>query len=111
MMGGRGEWTRQINTEGAGSIQEFEYDPAKSVLNKEKHGIDFEEAKALWKDENKTSVSSRYEKEPRELLIASYDGKVYAAVTTVRENRIRLISVRRARDYEVKVYERGRNDI
>ena len=30
----------------------FEYDPAKSAANKAKHGLDFEEAKALWKDEN-----------------------------------------------------------
>jgi uncharacterized DUF497 family protein len=26
----------------------FEYDPKKSEANKAKHGIDFEEAKALW---------------------------------------------------------------
>lgn len=28
----------------------FEYDENKSVINKNKHGIDFEEAKALWCD-------------------------------------------------------------
>jgi len=28
----------------------FEYDPNKSITNMEKHGIDFEEAQALWKD-------------------------------------------------------------
>ena len=28
----------------------FIYDPRKSELNNEKHGIDFEEAKALWDD-------------------------------------------------------------
>lgn len=27
---------------------EFEYDPAKSASNKAKHGVNFEEAKALW---------------------------------------------------------------
>jgi uncharacterized DUF497 family protein len=26
----------------------FEYDPGKSAENKRKHGIDFEEAQALW---------------------------------------------------------------
>ena len=30
---------------------EFEFDPAKSQVNKAKHGIDFEEAKALWDTE------------------------------------------------------------
>ena len=34
----------------------FEYDPAKSAANKAKHGLDFEEAKALWKDENLLEV-------------------------------------------------------
>jgi len=29
---------------------EFEFDPEKSVRNKAKHGIDFQEAQALWKD-------------------------------------------------------------
>nr|WP_283171045.1 hypothetical protein [Curtanaerobium respiraculi] len=29
---------------------EFEYDPAKSASNKLKHGIDFEDGKALWDD-------------------------------------------------------------
>jgi uncharacterized DUF497 family protein len=29
----------------------FEYDPHKSDSNREKHGIDFEEAQALWNDE------------------------------------------------------------
>lgn len=29
---------------------EFEYDPGKSETNKKKHGIDFEEAQALWFD-------------------------------------------------------------
>ena len=29
----------------------FEYDEAKSKANKEKHGIDFEEAQALWDNE------------------------------------------------------------
>ena len=28
----------------------FIYDPRKSELNNEKHGIDFEEAKAFWDD-------------------------------------------------------------
>ena len=30
----------------------FEYDINKSITNKTKHGVDFEEAKALFKDEN-----------------------------------------------------------
>jgi uncharacterized DUF497 family protein len=35
----------------------FEYDPAKSVSNLEKHGIDFEQAQELWRDEQALVVS------------------------------------------------------
>ena len=31
-----------------GDIMQFEYDPNKSKSNKEKHGIDFDEAQELW---------------------------------------------------------------
>ena len=31
-------------------LMKFEYDTAKSVANREKHGIDFDEAQALWDD-------------------------------------------------------------
>jgi uncharacterized DUF497 family protein len=107
-MGGRGEWTREIvNIE---AKAEFEYDPNKSRSNKEKHGIDFEEAKALWKDENRVRITSPYKEEPRELIIAKQGDNIHVAVITMRENRIRIISVRRARDYEVRIYERQKND-
>jgi len=35
----------------------FEYDENKSIKNKLKHGIDFEEAKALWENENALNSS------------------------------------------------------
>ncbi|MDR0875888.1 MAG: BrnT family toxin [Clostridiales Family XIII bacterium] len=107
-MGGRGEWTREI-------IQvelepEFEYDPNKSKSNKEKHGIDFEEAKSLWKDSNKIQYSSKYKEEPRELLFAVYNGKHYTAVITKRNGKVRIISVRRSHEDEVRIYEKENND-
>ena len=34
------------------TIPEFEYDRAKSDANVEKHGIDFEQAQELWRDED-----------------------------------------------------------
>jgi len=48
---------------------EFEYDPNKSKANKEKHGIDFEEAKALWSDPRAVDVLGRSEGEPRFIRI------------------------------------------
>ena len=44
----------------------FEYDPEKSRLNKAKHGIDFEEAQALWRDDMLLEAPARTEP-PRDL--------------------------------------------
>ena len=87
---------------------EFEYDPRKSDLNKAKHGIDFEEAKALWKDNWSLEVPSDYEGEERSLVIGLIDGTGWTAIITHRFESIRLISVRRWRDHEAKAYDNRR---
>jgi uncharacterized DUF497 family protein len=83
----------------------FEYDPDKSAENKRKHGIDFEEAQALWSDAALVEIPARTSDEPRWLLIGKIDEKHWSAVVTRREENIRLISVRRSRDEEVRIYE------
>jgi uncharacterized protein len=83
----------------------FEYGPDKSAENKRKHGIDFEEAQALWADPALVEIPARTSEEPRWLLIGKIDEKHWSAVVTRREVNIRLISVRRSRDEEVRIYE------
>jgi uncharacterized DUF497 family protein len=78
----------------------FEWDPAKSAMNKEKHGVDFEEAQAIWQDLDRTAVASGYVDEARTMTTGLLNGKLYTAVTTVRGDNIRIISVRRARGEE-----------
>ena len=84
---------------------QFEFDPAKSALNKQKHGIDFVEAQALWDDENRVIVEGRSDDELRFGMIGRIAEKHWTAFFTVRGMRLRLISVRRARPSEVKKYE------
>ncbi|WEX11301.1 BrnT family toxin [Chelativorans sp. AA-79] len=84
---------------------EFEYDPEKSARNRAKHGIDFEEAQALWLDEWLLEVSARTVDEPRYLAIGTLGGKHWTAVFTRRNGRIRLMSVRCSREQEVRHYE------
>ena len=84
---------------------DFEFDPSKSASNKDKHGLDFEEAKALWLDYKLIELPSRYENEPRRLAIGMIAGKLWSAILTMRDDRIRLISVRRARRSEEQLYE------
>ena len=83
----------------------FEYDPEKSVENKRKHGIDFEEAQALWADSALMEVPARTSGEPRWLLIGKIGQKHWSAVVTRRDENVRLISVRRSRSEEVRIYE------
>ena len=83
----------------------FEYDPDKSAENKRKHGIDFEEAQALWADPALVEIPARTSDEPRWLLIGKIDEKHWSAVITRRDDNIRLISVRRSREEEVEIYE------
>lgn len=84
---------------------DFEFDPAKSATNLEKHGIDFDAAQALWLDERLLEVPAKTEDEPRFLAIGQIDGKHWTAVFTHRGTAIRIISVRRARKQEIEHYE------
>ena len=90
------------------TIPEFEYDPAKSRANYEKHGIDFETAQALWLDERKALGPTASPDEMRWMLVAKLDGKLWSAIFTERKGRARLISVRRSRPQEAASY--GRQD-
>ena len=46
----------------------FEYDPNKSATNKVKHGVNFEEAQALWSDPWLLEAPTRTDDEPRFLV-------------------------------------------
>lgn len=84
---------------------EFEYDPAKSAVNKDKHGIDFVEAQALWQDDRLADAPIPSEDEPRFLVIGRLEGKHWTAICTLRGDVVRIISVRRARKVEIGYYE------
>lgn len=84
---------------------EFEFDEVKNQTNKTKHGIDFIEAQVLWLDEMFVEISARTEDEPRFLVVGMISGKHWSAVITYRGERVRIISVRRARVEEVAIYE------
>ena len=83
----------------------FEFDKAKSELNLDKHGIDFNVAKALWNDPYLIEISANTQNEPCYLVIAKLNGKHWSGVITYRGNNIRIISVRRSRKAEVNLYE------
>ena len=87
----------------------FEYDEKKSKLNRQKHGIDFEEAKQLWYDKNSVIVPAKIiGNEKRFALIGKLNSKCYVAIFTLRNSFIRIISVRRCRKKEEVNYEKNK---
>jgi uncharacterized protein len=83
---------------------DFEFDPAKSRANLKKHGIDFIGAQALWSDPDRLEIPTRSLDEPRTQVIGRIGDLVWSAFITMRDDRIRIISVRRARDEEKAAY-------
>ena len=84
---------------------EFEFDTTKSESNKEKHGIDFNEAQALWNDLDLMEVPVKTSDEPRFLVIGKIAENHWSGIITYRSGKIRIISVRRSRKEDVGLYE------
>lgn len=85
---------------------EFEWDEAKDEENRRKHGVTFQQATVLW---DGTHVDVEYlarsdDQETRSATMGWIGDKVYVAIWTRRGERVRLISVRRARKNEKKVF-------
>jgi hypothetical protein len=84
----------------------FEWDEDKNRINKAKHGIDFETARNLWLDENRIEIHASHPLEDRMIIVGKYQDKLWSAVYTMRDDAIRIISVRRARKREESLYEK-----
>lgn len=84
---------------------EFEYDPNKSAINLAKHGIDFDDAQRLWEHPVLEVPTYAGTDEERKLNIGVIDGKHWSAVTTERNGKTRIISVRRSRRNEEEAYD------
>jgi uncharacterized protein len=82
----------------------FEFDPEKSAANKSKHGIDFSQAQAIWADPDRLEIPARSVDEARHQVIGRIGDKTWSAFITYRNEKIRIISVRRARPEEEARY-------
>ena len=83
---------------------EFEFDEAKSSTNKRKHGIDFVDAQAVWNDPDRLEVAARSVDESRWQVLGRIGHTVWSAFVTYRDEKTRIISVRRARPEEEARY-------
>jgi uncharacterized DUF497 family protein len=84
---------------------EFEFDDIKSQANFKKHGIDFIQAQQLWDHSERLEIPAKTTDEPRVIFIGKILDKIWSAIITPRGQKIRVISVRRARKKEVDLYE------
>ena len=84
---------------------EFEFDLNKSKENKQKHGINFQEAQKLWDDPFRVVIPARCSDENRWLMIARIDEQYWSVIYTIRRTNIRIISVRKSRENEKEIYQ------
>ena len=88
----------------------FEWDANKNASNISKHGVSFEEAKTVFSDEYARLINdpdhSLAEEDRFILLGVSINSKVLVVCHCIREeDRIRIISARKADKHERKTYE------
>lgn len=84
----------------------FEWNELKSAANFAKHGLSFEEAVIIWTGRTVeiSEIARSDNGESRGATLGVIGESVYTAIWTIRRDKIRLISVRRARDGETKAY-------
>ncbi len=77
---------------------EFEWDESKNISNFYKHNIGFDDAKNIFDDSNRIETEDIRKDygEKRFITTGKVFNTIFVVVYTVRENRIRLISARRA---------------
>lgn len=85
--------------------ENFEFDANKSRSNRDKHGITFGFARSIWLNRNMVVLQANTEQEDRFLAIGEISDRIWTVVFTMRDERIQIISARRARASERAQYE------
>jgi len=86
----------------------FEWDPNKAKENLETHGVSFDEASTAFRDTLSLAIYDplHSEEEDRFVLIgSSHRSRLLVVVHTDRDDKIRLISARKASKKEREQYE------
>ena len=88
---------------------EIEWDPRKAAENLRKHGVDFADAVIVLEDENALTIEDIDHDEQRlkTLGMGSSVNILYVIHTYCEDDRVRIISARKADRSETKQYYRG----
>jgi len=85
---------------------DFEWDSDKADANLEKHGVDFADAVAVFDDARSVTVPDEHPGEERFVTVGmDVLGRIVVVVYTWRDERIRIISARKANRLERRDYE------
>jgi uncharacterized DUF497 family protein len=86
----------------------FEWDPQKAEMNKRKHGVSFAEATTIFDDLRAITIEEQdIDDEDRSITVGTdFVGRLLVVVHTHRGAKIRIISARKANDYERVEYEK-----
>ena len=87
------------------------WDETKNDANRQKHGVAFEDAAGFAWDTAVINPDLRREYgERRWSAMGLLDGRLHSLVFTWREGSVRIISLRKANDRELKNYEASKED-
>jgi uncharacterized protein len=90
---------------------EFEWDKEKANANFRKHGVSFEEAALAFFDENAVELfdETNSEAEIRYQLIGISNTRLIFVAYTARNEKIRIISARKANARHIRIYNEQNN--
>ncbi len=90
---------------------DVEWDPGKATENLRKHGVDFADAVIALEDENALTIEDKDHDEQRFKTLGMGPGLniLYVIYAYCENDRIRIISARKADRSETKQYYRGLN--
>jgi len=87
----------------------LEYDEVKSARNERMRGIGFARFSEMDLTASIANADRRRDYgETRTRLVGPIDGRLHVAIITYREDRVRVISLRRANEREERGYEEAR---
>ena len=88
------------------ALVQIEFDPAKARTNLAKHKVSFAHAEQALRDPNAVTIEDPDAEDERRFVILGMDalGRILVVVHTPRENRVRLISARKASRGETAQY-------
>ena len=88
------------------SLVQIEFDPAKARTNLAKHKVSFAHAEQALRDPNAVTIEDPDAEDEQRFVTLGMDalGRILVVVHTPRENRVRLISARKASRGETAQY-------